>query len=404
MQTPEGDPSELLNASDRMLFDALLHQTQDQVYFKDRQSRFVRASDVVAQKFGLDSVDELMGRTDFDFFTKEHAQQSYDDEQRLMNNDEKLVNITEKETWPDGSVTWATSTKIPLHLASGNVVGMMGITRDVTEQINAQIELEEKRDLLRAKNEVMQTDFDNARRIQRRLIPGDLPSLPFVEVAATSTSLTEVSGDLITFPTATDDRLSFLLGDVSGHGVSAGLFTILIKHLADFYFPDSYDRLDKALLILDEHLTGLIPSGFVASLAGSLTATEPGRCTLTLANAGQPSAFWFHSASGQAEIVPLPSENVIGLGICGEVDCQTFELEPGDCFLFVSDGAIECRDPDDEELGLEGLKSAFEKHSRSDVSKILEQLQAFLKEYSQGDFPQDDTSLLAIKTRPPSSD
>lgn len=399
MQTPEGDHSELLNASDLMLFDALLSQTQDQVYFKDRKSRFVKASDVVAKKFGLASTEELEGKSDFDFFTQEHAQQSYDDEQRLMRDDEKLVNITEKETWPDGSITWATSTKIPLHLASGNVVGMMGITRDVTEQINAQIELEESRELLKRKNDIMQTDFDNARRIQRRLIPGPIPNLPFVDIAASSISLTEVNGDLITFPTATNDKLSFLLGDVSGHGVSAGLFTVLIKHLADFYMPRSFDKLDEALLTLDEHLKGLIPSGFVAILIGTLEAKQTGGCQITIANAGQPSALWFHSQSGEVEIVTLPSENVIGLGICGEVQSKAFDLEAGDCILFVTDGVIECRSSDDAEIGLEGLIQAFASIATKDVSKIIEHMHDFLEAYSKSNFPQDDTSIVALKAK-----
>jgi PAS domain S-box-containing protein len=138
MDSSAKEDAELVNASASILFDALLSQTQDQVYFKDRQSRFVRASDVVSLKFGFKSIAQLIGKTDFDFFSKEHAQESFEDERCLMCENEKLINITEKETWPDGSITWPTSTKIPLYLESGNVVGIMGITRDITNQINSQ--------------------------------------------------------------------------------------------------------------------------------------------------------------------------------------------------------------------------------------------------------------------------
>jgi len=399
METTEGDQLELLNASSSVLFDALLRQTQDQVYFKDRKSRFVRASDAVAKKFGLASTSELEGKSDFDFFTEEHAQQSFDDEQQLMKNQEKLVNITEKETWPDGSVTWATSTKIPLYLGSGKVVGMMGITRDVTAQIVAQQELEKSRALLKRKNEIMETDLDNARRVQTRLIPGPIPRLPFVEIAARSLSLTEVNGDIITFPVASTKNMSFLLGDVSGHGASAGLFTVLVKHLADFYLPDHFEALDRALKTLDEHLNGLIPSGFVAVLLGTLSSIEKGRSLLTLANAGQPSALWYHRQSDTVEIVKLPSENVIGLGICGPVKCRTFELDSDDCFVFVSDGVVECRKSSGQELGLNGLVNAFHRCAQKPVSVIVESILDFLRQYSGGDFPQDDTSILALKAR-----
>lgn len=399
MEKTEEDQLELLNASSSVLFDALLSQTQDQVYFKDRKSRFVRASDAVAKKFGLASTTELEGKSDFDFFTEEHAQQSFDDEQQLMQNQEKLVNITEKETWPDGSVTWATSTKIPLYLGSGKVVGMMGITRDITAQVVAQQELEKNRALLKRKNEIMETDLDNARRVQIRLIPGPIPNLPFVDIAAHSLSMTEVNGDIITFPVASEKNMSFLLGDVSGHGASAGLFTVLVKHLADFYLPDHFEQLDRALKTLDERLTGLIPSGFVAVLLGSLRPLEKGRLLLTLANAGQPSALRYHRHSDTVEIVKLPSENVIGLGICGEVQCQSFEMDADDCFLFLSDGVVECRNLAGQEVGLEGLIDAFHRCAQKPAAVIAESILDFLRQFSADNFPQDDTSILVLKAK-----
>jgi|TARA_B110000037_G_scaffold220763_1_gene289546 sigma-B regulation protein RsbU (phosphoserine phosphatase) len=399
MESSGKEDAELVNASASILFDALLNQTQDQVYFKDRRSRFVRASDVVSQKFGLKSVAELIGKSDFDFFSKEHAQESFEDEQRLMRDNEKLINITEKETWPDGSITWATSTKIPLYLESGNVVGIMGITRDITDRINAQRELEENRELLERKNQIMETDFDNARRIQRRLIPGQIPKPPFAEIAVLSLSMTEVNGDVIAFPTVDDNRLSFLLGDVSGHGVSAGLFTILIKHLADFYMPDDFDRLDRALVTLDQHLRGLIPAGFVATLLGTIVPLPFNQANLTLANAGQPSALWYKQTTSTIEIVDLPSENVIGLGICDQVECRSFELNAGDCFLFVSDGAVECRNDSDEELGLKGLIAPFQECAQMPIDKIIDHMHSFLSNYSEGDFPQDDTSMIALRVQ-----
>ncbi len=399
MDSSEKEDAELVNASASILFNALLSQTQDQVYFKDRQSRFVRASDVVSLKFGLKSIAELIGKTDFDFFSKEHAQESFEDERRLMRENEKLINITEKETWPDGSITWATSTKIPLYLESGNVVGIMGITCDITDQINSQRELEENRELLKHKNQIMETDFDNARRIQRRLIPGPIPQTPFAEIAVLNLSMTEVNGDVIAFPTVDENHLSFLLGDVSGHGVSAGLFTILIKHLADFYMPRDFDRLDRALVTLDEHLQGLIPSGFVSTLLGSIVPLPNNQAKLTLANAGQPSALWFNQATSTVELVELPSENVIGLGICDQVECRSFELSPGDCFLFVSDGAVECRNGDDVELGLEGLIAPFQKCAQLPIDDIIEVMHSFLSGYSNSDFPQDDTSMIALRIK-----
>ena len=392
--------NELQGASASILFDALLSQTQDQVYFKDRESRFVRISEAVAEKFGCDSVNDLIGKSDADFFAEEHAAATFEGEQWLMLNNEKLVNITEKEVWPDGTVTWATTTKIPLVLGSGNVVGLMGITRDITDRVKAEQELEASRQLLKRKNDVMETDLANARRIQKRLIPGPIPQLPFVEIAVLNLSMTEVCGDVVSFPTASKDSLAFLLGDVAGHGVTAGLFTILVKHLADFLLPDDFEYLEDAIIKLDTHLQGLIPSGYVAILLGTLRPIQKtGGVRLHVANAGQPSALWYRKSRQLIEAADLPSENVVGLGICEKAECVDFDLEPGDCFIFVSDGVVECRNRRGDELGLKGLEKAMASFAHEAPQLIINKLRAFLVDYSGGDFPQDDTTILALRIK-----
>ena len=84
MCASDANDSDLFSASASILFDALLQQTQDMVYFKDRHSRFIRVSDVMPAKHGLQFPEDLIGKTDFDLFSKEHAQQAFEDEQRLI--------------------------------------------------------------------------------------------------------------------------------------------------------------------------------------------------------------------------------------------------------------------------------------------------------------------------------
>lgn len=389
--------ADLFSASPSMLFDALLKQTQDQVYFKDRESRFIRVSSAVPQKFGLISPDEMIGKTDFDFFSEEHAREAFEDEQRLIRNKEKLVNITEKETWPDGTVTWVTSTKVPLYLGSGEPVGIMGITRDITAQVRAQKALEESKEQLRQKNELMEIDFQNAGRVQRRLIPGSLPKHPKVDIGVLNLSYSDVGGDIITFPLVSEKYLSFLLGDVSGHGLSAGLFTILVKHLADFYMPGEFSHPEQALIELDQHMKGLIPSGFVAAMVGTLDLSEIEFAKLTVANAAQPPLLWYRANLESIEIVTCPSENVIGLGICENIHVTQFTIDPGDCMLFMTDGVIECHNPKGDELGTEGLLEVFQDSSQLPVQEIVRRIDQFLKDFCVDDYPQDDTTLLALR-------
>jgi PAS domain S-box-containing protein len=134
---------------ERFLLHSLLDNIPDSIYFKDIDSRFTRVSRGLAAKFQLSSPDDAIGKSDADFFTEEHAQQALADEQELMRTGEPILGKVERETWKGQEATWCSTTKLPLHDREGRVVGTFGISRDVTEQIRAETELERERDLLK---------------------------------------------------------------------------------------------------------------------------------------------------------------------------------------------------------------------------------------------------------------
>ena len=117
---------------DHTLVRAFLENVPDVVYFKDRDSRFIAVSRSMLRIFGRQQVEEIVGRTDFDFFDEAHARAAFEDEQRIVRTGEPVVGKLEKETWPDGRVTWALSDKLPLRDADGTIIGTFGISKDVT--------------------------------------------------------------------------------------------------------------------------------------------------------------------------------------------------------------------------------------------------------------------------------
>jgi diguanylate cyclase (GGDEF)-like protein/PAS domain S-box-containing protein len=135
-------PEELID--DRYLLDTLLENTPDHIYFKDAQSRFLRISNALARWLGLSEPTEVIGRCDFDFFGEEHSRKAFADEQLLMQTGEPLVGIEEQETWADGRRTWVSTTKVPLRDLNGNVVGIFGISRDITERKQAEQRVQEQ--------------------------------------------------------------------------------------------------------------------------------------------------------------------------------------------------------------------------------------------------------------------
>ena len=131
------------------LLETLLTSIPDSIYFKDAASRFMRISESMAKMFGLKSADEAVGKSDADFFTSEHAVQAREDELRIMRTKESIIGRVEKETWPDRPDTWASSTKLPLLNADGEVIGTFGLSRDITDVIQVEAELARERDRLR---------------------------------------------------------------------------------------------------------------------------------------------------------------------------------------------------------------------------------------------------------------
>jgi PAS domain S-box-containing protein len=143
------------------LLELLMDNIPDSIYFKDKASQFVMINQAQAKRFGLADPHLAAGKSDADFFTPEHAQQSLTDEQRVMQAGQPLVGFEEKETWPDGRVTWVSSTKMPLRDRAGRVFGTFGISRDITEHRRMEQVLAERTAELSKERLLLRTLIDN---------------------------------------------------------------------------------------------------------------------------------------------------------------------------------------------------------------------------------------------------
>ncbi|MGA9669907.1 MAG: PAS domain S-box protein [Terracidiphilus sp.] len=127
---PGSSIHELTN--DSFLLSALLENTTDSIYFKDVESRFVRINRTQARCLHLADPSEAIGKTDQDFFGGEHAANALQDEREIIRSGMPLIGKEEREDWPDGTVTWASTSKMPLFNAAGECIGTFGISRDIT--------------------------------------------------------------------------------------------------------------------------------------------------------------------------------------------------------------------------------------------------------------------------------
>ena len=135
---------------ERALMDMFLKSVPDAVYFKDLESRFVRASISLAQRVGYDDPNELVGRSDLDLFSEEHGMQAFADEQEVIRTGQPILGKVEKETLADGRSAWVLTSKLPWRNPAGNIIGTFGISKDITALKRAEEELQNSSDLLQA--------------------------------------------------------------------------------------------------------------------------------------------------------------------------------------------------------------------------------------------------------------
>ena len=130
-------------AYERDLLRTLLENSMDHIYFKDAQSRFIKSSNSQARQFGVVSADELVGKSDFDFFQEDHAGPAFEDEQTIMRTGQPIIGKIERESWADGrKESWVLTTKMPFRNKAGEIAGTFGISKDITPIKEAEARLE----------------------------------------------------------------------------------------------------------------------------------------------------------------------------------------------------------------------------------------------------------------------
>ncbi|HEY5707698.1 MAG TPA: SpoIIE family protein phosphatase [Terrimicrobiaceae bacterium] len=399
-------------------FDFLLEKTPDQVYFKDRQGRFLRASRAVAEYLNVADPDEIIGKSDFDFWSPETARETSADEQRVMETREPLVGKVERLVHPDGRVTWDYTTKMPLLDSCGNVIGICGINKDFTAMKQMQDALAEERNRLKAitaeleaKNAILEADLQLAREVQEALLPREYPTFPGFGVSGQNAlsfahcylPAAAVGGDFFDIVPLSKTRAGILICDVMGHGLRAALITAIIRALLEELRPMMH-RAGRFLEALNLRLRAVlerVEEPFVATAFYMIADTAAKE--VSYANAGHPGPIRICRKAGKVE--PMSTErkqNGPALGIFDSASFPTSSapFESGDCIVVFTDGIFEVFTPDGREFGKEALASAFQRHANLPADQLFA---AILKEVlafsSRSDF-DDDVCLVAVERAP----
>ena len=143
----ERKKAEKVVREERDLFQTFINALPDTIFFKDVHHRFIRVNEAKAREQDT-TPEQMIGKNDFDYFTKKIAQKAYDDDEYVLKTGKPIISREEKIRHADGSEHWVSVTKLPRRSEDGKIIGTMGIARDITERKQAEKALKESEERL----------------------------------------------------------------------------------------------------------------------------------------------------------------------------------------------------------------------------------------------------------------
>lgn len=262
----------------------------------------------------------------------------------------------------------------PVHDAAGKVIGGVEVFRDVSDEF---------------------ADLRRARRIQELALGRELPRDDRVSFATRYVPHDIVGGDYFAVSRLDADRFGFLVGDVTGHGASAALYTV---HLGSLWAANAklIRNPGRFARVVSDALSEAIgeDESFVTAVCGVI---DLGKGVVRLASAGGPAPILLRD--GRCECLDLRGLP-LGMGHRGRYEEVEMPIRPGDCLLLCTDGATEINDAAGQGLGVDGLMRILQQSGYPQSAGLKDVEEALLK-YSNRIRLHDDLTFLEVRlTRP----
>ncbi|MFY9986876.1 MAG: SpoIIE family protein phosphatase [Chthoniobacterales bacterium] len=401
----------------QQFFAFLLEHAADQIYFKDKEGKFICASRAVAEFMGVSSPTELIGKSDFDFWSEQTAREAGADERRIMETGQPLIGKVERLVYPSGRVTWDYTTKLPLRNAAGEVIGIFGVNRDFTAIKRMEDALEEERNRLRittaelaAKNAELEADLRMAREVQLALLPREYPNLNGQDVSGYNPfsfahyyrPAAAVGGDFFDYFPLSQNRVGIFICDVMGHGLRAALVTAIIRALLEELRPvmANAGRFLSSLNLRLRAILERVEEPFVAT--AFYLIVDSSTKDAQFANAAHPVPVRLSRSTPGAEAITEDKAKIgPALGIFDEITYPTFTcpFEPRDCLVLFTDGLYEVDSPEGKEFGKSALISSLNRLATLPVEKLFPAIVHEVCRFSARENFDDDVCMVAVERK-----
>jgi PAS domain S-box-containing protein len=235
-------------------------------------------------------------------------------------------------------------------------------------------------------------DLRIARELQKRLLPSDAPAMKNAAVSTMSCAARIIAGDMVHLGYYRRQGVHVgILGDVAGKGAAAALYAALTMGLIRSLTEQELAPGEMLRALNQSLMERAIEDRFVALC---YTVWDDASLSFRIANSGLPKPVLFRR--GKMEIIEAVG---MPLGLFGGVEFEErrVDAEPGDVFLFLTDGILEACNRADEEFGYEGVEKALQRARSSSAREIREALSDTLKAHCGDVEARDDQTLLVLK-------
>ncbi len=396
----------------RVMLQQLIENISDHIYFKDRSGRIMLVNRAYAHWFGFDTPEEMIGKTDHDLFADEHASQAFADEQRIIATGKPIIGIEERETWPDGRTTWVSTTKMPLRGDDGKIVGVFGISRDITEHKEQEL-------LIRRMKEQMESELELAREVQHSFLelpeiyfpaPGSGVAVGSLQVVNEYRPSGPIGGDFYCLLPLSETSVGIFVADVMGHGVGAALLMSALNAMVRIESAKTADPVEFFQRLNRRLRTVISRKDAVKFVTALYMVVDTADGSIRYSSAGHKPPIIIRADSHEAREL-CPSEKICGPALMLFADA-TFKMgkdsfAPGDRILLFTDGLTEmpAAPGSEEDLDLEGLLRVINSLSLQDLSELTNGVIASVLRTSGLETFRDDVCLIGIEyhTRSPNS-
>jgi sigma-B regulation protein RsbU (phosphoserine phosphatase) len=239
------------------------------------------------------------------------------------------------------------------------------------------------------------TDVIHARKLQEKLLQ-HVPQVPGIRFATRFEACDEITGDFYVFVHLPDGRVGFALGDVSGHGVQAGLIMSMAKKTLEIYAGQGLGPAETLARVNDALVHDLGGKMFISMVYAVL---DPDTRQITWARAGHNPSLYFNPISDvEGEI--KPKGMVVGMkaGALFRTSLEEYisPLETGDMFLLYTDGITETMNLQQEEFGEDRLKELLRTYAADGPDVLIDRVMERLRHFRGPQAPADDATMVAL--------